>query len=678
MKKNAVLFLLFLSVHLFTSAQDFNYNYGKITDNELSMTSYQGDASAPAVVIYKNITAKYAYKKDGFVVEYIYEQKIKVLKSEGTKYANVTIPVFDKGDSDSPKEVVSKIEAYAYNLEEGKTKKTKMDKNYIFEERINPFYKQIKFTIPAVKEGTVIEYKYKLTSERPDVIEDCVFQQDIPVMYSSYDVTIPQYFDFNAELVGKNQIKVAESLVNQSASFENEYQQSYTVSFTSRRIFLTVINLPAMKDEPNVWCADDYRTKVTFELKGTKFPGSDYKPFTSKWEDIDALLKKDKEFGEVLNMVNPFREEMRAMQVTSLPSNTEKIRAIFKFLKSKIVWDGTYRLYGENIKKAIKKGAGSNADINFILISMLKDASIDAYPVMMSKRSSGRLPILFPSVYKLNTFIVGINDGSSIVYLDGSVSNGDINILPPVLMVDRARVYNSNGPGSWVDLTSVGRHSVNAIVKASISPEGTITGERAVSYSGDKAVGFRNGFSEAKDSTTFITKTETENGISIKGTSFKGLESFSPTVQERLIFTKEVSHNDTHIYLNPMIFPHLTKNYFISEERRLPVEFDYPYTFKLVTTLEIPKGYQIEDLPKPIKIVFDKQEGCSCTYNIQQTGSTIELAYTFSLKRLLYTEQEYSSLRKLWGTIVDKNNEQIVLKKIATETAASKKESTQL
>nr|WP_321518457.1 DUF3857 domain-containing protein [uncultured Bacteroides sp.] len=632
------------------------------------MKTYKPDTTASAVTIYKNVIAKYEYKKDAFIIEYNYENKIKILKSEGVKYANIVIPIYDKDKSDASKEFVSKIEAYAYNMEDGKIKKTKMDKSYIFEERVNPYWKQVKFSIPAVKEGTVIEYRYKLTSEFPDQIADCVFQQDIPVIYSNYDIQIPLYFDFNAELRGKDQIKVAESIVPQTILVEKENNQSFTVGFNCRRIFLTVINLPAIKDEPNVWCSNDYRAKVTFELKGTQFPDSEYKPYTSTWENIDELLKKEEDFGGILNMKNPYREEMRALNITSLPTITEKTRATFQFLKTKISWDGNYRFYGNDVKKAIKSGTGSNADFNFVLISMLKDAGINAFPVMMSKRDDGRLPLFFPSVYKLNTFVVGINDTDSTnIYLDSSVKNGDINILPPVLMVDRARIYNENGKGSWVNLNNIGKHSVNILISGSISPEGIIKGEKTASYTGEQAAGFRNAFHAAKDSVAFIEKTESEDGISIKECSIKDINSFSSRVQEKLSFTKEASANAEYIYLNPMIFPHLTKNQFTAEDRKLPIEFDYPYTFQLASILTLPEGYQVEEMPKPVKINLEKEE-CTCIYNVQSVNNQIMVRYTFTLKKILYTKDEYTTLRKFWGSIVNKNNELIVLKKVGQQT----------
>ena len=187
MKKYVSLFLFLALSSILTFAQKYSYNYGKVTDNELSMKVYKPDSTTSAIIIYKNVIAKYIYKREHFIIEYNYETKIKVLKPEGIKYTDIKIPVYDIGKSDLFKESVSKIKAYAYNLENDKVNKTKMDKSYIFKERITPYYKQIKFSILAVKEGTVIENKYLLTFEFPPQIEECVFQQDIPVIYSNYE-----------------------------------------------------------------------------------------------------------------------------------------------------------------------------------------------------------------------------------------------------------------------------------------------------------------------------------------------------------------------------------------------------------------------------------------------------------------------------------------------------------
>ena len=677
MKKTILMSLLFITSAITASAQEFSTRYGKITKNELSMTSYPKDTTATAVTLYKNVEARYAYIYGKFVIEYYYETKIKILKAEGKEYADVNIPFYNTGKSGDAKETVSRIEAYAYNLEDGKINKTKMEKSYIFEEQQNANLKQIKFSIPSVKAGTVIEYKYNITSELYWQFADMIIQQNIPVMYAKYEVQIPEYFKYNIETRGGEFLKTEEVPSNQNFTVMGDDHLTSSVNCSSRQLTFTANDLPALKDEPNVWCAEDFCTKVTFELKGIQFPNSIYESYTTDWNKIEELLKNENDFGGLLKLKNPFKEEMNALNMKDL-STQDKIRSIYQLLKKKISWNENYHFYGNEIKKAIKNGSGSNADINFILISMLKDAGINAFPIMMSTRDQGRLPLTYPSINKLNTFIVGINDtDSTIVYLDGSVKNGDINILPPKLMVDRARIYNVNGKGDWIDLTNIGRNSVNTLIKGSITPEGKVEGERITYYFGEYAEQIRTSFKAAKDSTTYIEKKETEDGIAAKGFSFKNLNNFSSSVQENLAFNKEAIFNDEHIYLNPMIFPHLTKNQFTSETRKLPIEFGYPQTFKLTCVLDIPQGYQVEELPKSVKINLDK-DGCSCTYNIKVIDNKIQLLYIFSLTRILYSKEEYASLRNFWGTIVDKNNEQIVLKKADPQNTAAPKQTSQL
>ena len=94
--------------------------YGKPTDEELQMTVYTPDTAANAVVLYSKYTARYDYVANGFRIVYFYETKIKVLKSEGTSYADISISFYNDEKSNNFKETVNQIDASAYNLEDGK------------------------------------------------------------------------------------------------------------------------------------------------------------------------------------------------------------------------------------------------------------------------------------------------------------------------------------------------------------------------------------------------------------------------------------------------------------------------------------------------------------------------------------------------------------------------------
>lgn len=665
MKRNLLIFLLSAFSVLTVFSQEFSFKFGKVNDHELSMSCYEKDTTASAVFIYNKSDVYYDYRSDDFKLIYNFESKIKVLKPEGNAWADVTIPFYSPEDQSQPRESIAKLEAWAYNLDNGKIVKTKLEKNYIFEEQINSKWKQLKFSVPSVKTGTVIEYKYSVTSPLYDRIYDMVIQQNIPVIYGNHQIVIPEYFIFNKEVRNADLLK--QETIPESVTFHvgGGSQGSNVIRCNATKYLFTVENLPALNNEPYLWSPDDYKAQVIFELAKLEIPGVLYKSFTTDWDKIDEMLKGDSEFGSVLKMQNPYKEELNALNLGAYKTDEDRIRAVYKLLKSKISWNNQYGFYGGNVRKAIKSGTGTNAEINFVLISMLKDAGLSAYPVMISRRDMGILPVLHPSVSKLNTFIVGIgNTDSTFVYMDGSVSKGDINVIPPVLLVNRARVFRENGQGSWVDLSNIGKHGVNSVSVCSLNSDGLLKGKRKVYYAGQFASALRDVFINEKDSAAFIEKIQTNGEMKIDNSSYKGMSEFSPLLEEELTFSKSTSVTDDFIYVNPLIFPHLTQNKFIKEDRKLPIEFDFPYSYKIRTILDIPEGYVIEELPKSIKIE-PGHGGCFCSYVVSKTDKQVVINYTFNMDRVYYTAEEYKTLREFWTRIIEKNTEMLVFKKVS-------------
>ena len=73
-------------------------------------------------------------------------------------YADVSVPYYSPTDKDEGQERASDIEGCSYNMENGKCIKTPMKRESISFERINNLYKMLKFSLPAVKEGTCLLY----------------------------------------------------------------------------------------------------------------------------------------------------------------------------------------------------------------------------------------------------------------------------------------------------------------------------------------------------------------------------------------------------------------------------------------------------------------------------------------------------------------------------------------
>lgn len=512
--------------------------YGKPSEEELAMTTYAPDTSATAVVLYSKCEVRYDLLANNFRILYNYEVKIKVLKSEGASYADIRIPYYSNESNAviTLKESISQLDASAYNMEGGEMVRTKMKRDLVFTERINKQYMQLKFSIPAVREGTVFEYKYQLSSDLYYSINLWEAQRDIPVIFTQYDITIPEYFKFNLDMRGPHPMASKDETSSLTFLLSLPGGQTEMLSCNGRHMIFTGEHLPALRPDNYVWCANDYMSSVYFELRGVDFPGSFYRSFTHTWEEIDQMLLQDEDFGAMLKMRNPYRDEMASLSLDQLPDRQNRIAAIYTFLKQKISWNGQYGLYGNEVKKAVKNGTGSNADINFILMSMLRDAQIPCYPAVMSRKDRGILPYSYPSIQKLNTFIVGIADtDSTLVFLDGSVINGYMNTLPPVLMVNRARLISETAGGRWMNLSKLGKNQIRATVRAQIHPDGQITGDRNAVYIGQYAANLRRRYYAAKDSTEYINQLETEENIKVKKFETRELNVFSPRITESSI-----------------------------------------------------------------------------------------------------------------------------------------------
>lgn len=181
MKKIAILLFVILSAQL--NAQDYLAGFGKPKLNEITLTEFSKDKNAEAAVLYDIGKSGFTRTDNGFEVYFERSTKIKIFKKSGFHWAEVEIPFYFEGNI---AEKVFDIEAYAYNIENGVVKRTQLNEKNIFEDKKNEYWRQMKFAIPDVKEGTVIEYKYSIRSPYLFNLRDWEFQSSIPTVYSEY------------------------------------------------------------------------------------------------------------------------------------------------------------------------------------------------------------------------------------------------------------------------------------------------------------------------------------------------------------------------------------------------------------------------------------------------------------------------------------------------------------
>lgn len=638
------------AVQLSAQNPDLSRKFGKVTDYELEMTSYARDTSAVAVYLYEITDVRYDVVASSHTTPFKqtrnYSVKIKVLKPEGVSFADVEIPFYTTSSS---KEYISGISAAAYNKVDGKTVKTEIKNKDIISEQVSDKLTLRKFSIPEVRVGTVIEYKYIKTSDFFWDIDPVYVQRAHPVIYHSSEVATPQYFKFNINMQGQHPVNIKTSKRNNTTQYYDDVRTCVT------------LDVPALDNEPHVWNIADFRTKIAFELQAIDFPGAMYKSYATSWQSVNESLDKS-EFSSNLKMSNPLKDEVAAIKATE-SDEIAQIRRIHKLVMSQMNWNGTYSIWGSTVRQKLKNGAGNSGEVNFVLNSALRDAGFKTTPILLNPRQFGRLPYGHPSMDNIRTFVimVGLSDGKSVI-VDGTNPNNDINLIPTSLMVDRARIYGNNSPqDGWADLTNLSPNMQMTTVKCGMDEEGKFAGSLSNSMQNTAANMVKSRYRSAESEDKYVDGLETENDISISSYEISDLNL--PAVTETMNFSMEPSSAGDFIYLKATVVPLMSQNMLMQQERKLPIEFSYPVKRILVAMISIPEGYEIEELPARVRMAAC-ENGVSYMYQAMVNGQMLMINMEYSLNRVLFSANEYPDLHTFFGMMTEKNNSQIILRKI--------------
>src|SRR5580658_10098601 len=97
-----------------------------------------------------------------FSYEFQHHMRVKILNKKAfDDLATVRVRLYQP--SDDP-EKLEKVVASTFNLENGQVTEVKLEKKDIFEDRTGGDWSEMRFTLPAVKEGSIIDYTYVVRS----------------------------------------------------------------------------------------------------------------------------------------------------------------------------------------------------------------------------------------------------------------------------------------------------------------------------------------------------------------------------------------------------------------------------------------------------------------------------------------------------------------------------------
>lgn len=646
MNRLSIIAVLFVATLSAMFAQDARL--GKVTVEELKTTKSEIDTSAVAEILYVKANYVILYDSEGMPqLHREVETKIKIYKKEGYDWANHSISIYTAGGSS---ETGYYTDAYTYNLVNGKVQKTKLKSEGEFKEKINEYWERRKISMPDVKEGSVVEFKY-VTKTAFIADFEWQFQYSIPVVYNEFNVSTPESFIYNIRQKSTMSIPFEEKLHQNSIQKFNERKRTYRVYFQK-----------PYKNESYVSNLRNYLPSISYELASVRYSNGSSKNFAMTWEDVAKNIFNNESFGKEIEQKNYFEVDLNAA-LKDVTGNTARMYAAFDFVKNRMNWNernGTYCEFG--VKKAYKEKIGNVADINLMLVAIFRYLGLNSDPVLVSTRDNGIA--FFPNRTAYNYVVVAVRTENGTVLFDATSNNAMPNLLPIRTLNWFGRMITKDGRNMEIDLMPTQLSKLNYTSMITINEDGSISGKSREQLFDYYGLNFRDRYANFSESAHLERLEKANKGVDFEDFKVLNKTDLAKPIGQEYSFTSNAKCDviGNNIYFKPLLFHAFDSNPFTSETRDYPIDFTFPRQDKYAYTFTIPEGYVVESLPQSTIVTFEK-DMVNFKFHIAQRGQTIQISSSLDFNVPIIGSNYYATLKDFFAKVVEKMNEQIVLKK---------------
>jgi hypothetical protein len=656
--------LLLLQNYL--SAQEKpDLKFGKVSPEDFNLSAHKFDTTAGAVYIADIGTADFeGNKKSWFSVHFKRQVRIKILNKNGFDAATFEIPLYD---DNSVEEEIDRLRAVTYNLEDGKVVETKLEEKSIFKDKITKEWSVKKFTLPAVKEGSIIEVSYTIKSDRYFNLRSWEFQGQYPRLWSEYIARIPQCFNYVFLTQGYHpfHIKKQEMSYKTYSIIENNGAGSpttYTMRANVHDHRWVMKDVPALKEERFITTLDNYTAKIQFQLSEYREPLVP-RSVMGNWLTFSQDLLKSEYFGGAIDKPNNWLDDDIKAITAGSKTQLDKAKKIYAYVRDNFTCTNYNSFYiNESLKTVFKKKNGTVGDINLLLIAMLKHENIMAEPVLLSTRGHGLTHEVYPLIDRFNYVIAGCVIDNLEYYLDATESKLGFNRLPVRCYNGHARFISATSPDPAYFIADSVRETKMTTVFVANGDNKKVVSSLTSKLGYYESLSMRDKVSEkGKDELLKSIRTQYPAEYEISELQLDSLSNKEEQVQvsyniDLNNFTEDI------VYFNPMMAEGYKDNFFKSASRTYPVEMPFAMDEIYILNMETPAGYEIDEIPKSAKVNMNDDEGYF-EYMISKTSTGVMLRSRIKLNKANFLPDDYESLRGFFDYVVKKHAEQIVFKK---------------
>lgn len=648
MKKIVTLILILISTSNLCTQNKKSTQMGQTNIKELQMPLYDKDSTANAVVLYEHANV-YLDAEENYNTRTDYYYRIKIFNKNAFDLANIIVNLYKE-------KKIKDIMAISYNLVNGKINTTSLDKTKIFSLKEGDNWTVKKFTLPNIKEGTVIEYKYSIISPYLG-LEDWVFQSKTPKIKSEYDAAILGNYKYNVRIIGFNKLDKDKPSIDKKCIFIDGLGQGACAVYA-----YGMYNIPAFKEEDYMLSKKNYLSRLSFDLESYHSPTGGVEKYTTTWAEADKKLKSQF-FNNQLSKKRYFKKRI-PLNILETPDDLEKAKKIYSFVQNHFTWNSNYWTSEDaKIKDAFSEKSGNVGEINLALFNSLQAADLNANLVVLSTRQNGIPTKLYPIIYDYNYVVVRTKINGINYYLDATEKFLPFGQLPIRTLNGEARIINFKEDGNWVKLKPLYNTVKNSNAKLILNENGDLTGTLKINNTGYYAAKQREKLATITQEAYLDDFEDKEIDIEVENYTVSGELELDKPLKEAFdikIFIAEDLGNTFRI--NPFLFDRFKENPFKLKERLYPVDFGHPINRNFAISLEVPANYNIVKIPENKSIQLPNKGGYFIL-NTNKEENKITIYTRFRIAKKTYSSAAYFALKELFKQIIISENSYIVLKK---------------
>jgi transglutaminase-like putative cysteine protease len=614
--------------------------WGEFTREELFATHFEEAPEASAVVLLDHRTVRIDEK---FRLKLSHHRRTKIFGEAGTARAEVRIPY---GDGEE-------IKDFRAHTVVPPDRQVKVEGKHVRDEKSGEGMVRI-FTFPDVRPGVILEYSYELRSKRIDVLDPWFFENEDFTRQSRLDLQLPPglshraFFGWSAEAPPK---PITRGINDPKKPERKLIQTTWSME-----------DLPAYRAEPLTPNAADHRLTLYVQLQRYESTYEDFE-IERSWAELGRLVAANWESA------GNKTEEAKAWAGASVDGVRDpegKARALYQRVRDGIRTEAPANVSVESVLplgEVIRAEAGTPLAKNLILAQLLGAYGIEASVVLVATRDHGTFQPNWRTASQLNHAIVRVQLGTESVFLDASVSSCPFGVLPPNSMVAKGVALGQAG-GEIVAVESRPVESARGVItSAELDGSGDLVVQSTWTVSGYPAFQARaeivrdGALAHAERLIRARFPDATVESVGLSGESDEeGPLEVETTFRVAGYATKKGFDLACGA---PFVFAG-ADNPLGTEERVVPVTFDYPWRSEETLTLRLPKGLYV---PKPPAESGTRTREVSFSVRYDAKGSTLEGKRRFRIKEQVVEDSSVGQLQDLYGQLALADRAQFTVKR---------------